>query len=353
MATALTGQGSRATLPGLCLEGPVTTSLTKILDGELPVPRNQALMERICALRGRPLIALVLDAGVPLDTRSVTPLLEVMRTLPRGPVDIFLDQLGRAGPETWRIVAMLRERFTEITALVPFAASPGATQVALGADELVMTECASLSPLEPARTRVNDAGEPDLAISAFDVRHYLRFLQEQLDAPLAPDSPALVDLWSRLDPLVVGATARSHEGNVEVTRRCLQTHLSDPSTLDAVLDELGSGRLSHRFPVTARDCERMGLAVVRPGEALTAAITDLHAYYQHTLGLEGALQTEDQHYTVSYDGFVDTVQERRMWLRITRTDERGRALSDKPPLRRWTRPDLDAGLAVEAQKDAD
>lgn len=321
-------------------------SLAEVLEGHVPLTSNHIQLEAVIRQRESKLLALVLAPGIPLRTNFIPPLLEVLDALPPGGnLDIYLDSLGPASEETWRIVSMLRDRFDRLTALVPFAASPGATQIALGANALCMGEASSLAPIEPARLKaMHDGDGESRTMTAYDVHHYLGFVQRELGVDrLDPNSPLWKDLFQRIDPLLIGVTEKAHQINRLVTRRSLETHL-DPDTdrarIDAILDEVGAGTLGRRFPITRRDCERrLGLTVVKPARDAWNAVWALRSYYHQIVELEGDMQLGDkQHYTVGFDGFIDTLDERRALLRVTRVDEHGRPLADKPVLQRWVRP---------------
>lgn len=322
-------------------------TLSEILEGNVPLTSNRELIEALTTARQSRFLAIVLAPTVTLKTEVISPLIEVLDALPEGGgLDMFLEAVGGASQEAWRVVSILRERFDRYTAIIPFAASPGSTQLALGADELMMGEASSLAPLEPARIRkLEVAGHGEkVSMSAYDVHHYLRFLERELrlEGGVSADSPVLEQLLGRIDPLVVGATEKAHQVNRMVTRRCLETHLDaerDGEQIQRVLDELTTGFVSHKFPFTRRDCEsRLGLKVLKPDRDLWSKVWALHNYYRNMLDLEGDLVLGEKHFTVGYDGFIDTLDERRVLLRVSRTDEHGRPLTDKPTLHRWVRP---------------
>ncbi len=314
-----------------------TATLDDILTGHVPVTSNRRLIESITSARESRFLAVVLAPEVKLTAEIAPPLIEVLDTMPEGGgLDLFVDTLGGAAEEAWRLVSILRERFDRYTAVVPFGASPGATQVALGANELMMGDASSLSPIEPARLRVletTDGGK--LPLSAYDVGHYLRFLRRAFEGGTIPEA-ATADLWNHVDPLVVGATERQHRSNIETTRRCLATHL-DEAGVARVIESIDG--LTHRFPLTRRDCEsRLGLSVLKPTRDLWAHVWSLYEYYDRMLNLSGEMNLGDQSYAVDYDGFIDSADERRVLIRVTRLDERGHPAADRAPIRRWVRP---------------
>ncbi len=312
-------------------------TLSDVLQGRFPLGGNSLEINAISKARGHKFMAIVLAPTVKLGPELVPPLLEVLDTVPEGgAIDIFVDTLGGAAEETWRLVSILRERFDHYSCLIPFAASPGATQVALGADEVVMGPASSLAPLEPARIRAVDTDGERFSMSAYDLRSYLGFLRREVGEITGE---ALSELWKRIDPLLVGVTEKAHQSLLLTTRRALETHMDDTAQVDRVLQELGGGVASHKFPFTRRDAEsRLGLHVIRPGRQLAASMWGLRDYYNHMLEIEGDVQLGDKHYRIEYDGFIDTAHTRRVLLRVTRVDERGRALPDLPTIRRWVEP---------------
>ncbi len=314
-----------------------SATLDDILTGHVPLTSNRRLIESVTTARESRFLAVVLAPEVKLSSELAPPLLEVLDSMPEGGgLDLFVDTLGGASEEAWRVVSVLRERFDRYTAIIPFAASPGATQVAFGSNELMMGEASSLSPIEPARLRrVETAEGAVVPMSAYDVQHYLNFLKRAFgDATIPPAATA--DLWERVDPLVVGATEKQHQSNLQTTRRCLGTH-RDEATVERVIAAIDG--LTVRFPITRRDCEsRLGLSVLKPSRDLWAHVWELYGYYDRMFNLSGDMMLGEQHYAVEYDGFIDSIDERRVLIRITRLDERGHPVADRQPIRRWVRP---------------
>lgn len=321
-------------------EGIAGRSLSEVLEGHLPLTGNRHLIEAIEGVRKRPLLAIVLAPGARLKREMLSPLADILDGLDvDGPVDVLTDRIGTAGEESWRLVSTLREYFGGYDAIVPFAASTAASQVALGADRLVMGPMASLAPVEPLRMRLAEVDNTNkLPITADDFRHFLRFLNAEGDGVETLGA----QMVERLDPLIVGATEKARQLHRLVTRRCLESHLSSPddaAQVDEIVEAMCGGLLSHFFPVTRRDCEkRLGLTVVRPEVELMRAIRELYDYYGQILAIEGDFLWNDRHFSVNFDGFIDVKGDRRVLVRLDRVDERGRPLSDKPALVRWIRP---------------
>jgi hypothetical protein len=298
-------------------------SLAEVLEGHFPLTSNRLLLQDITNIRQRRILAVVLAPHVLLDRAAIDPLVGILRSL-RGTnaIDLYVDGQGPTSPEAWRVVSALREHFERFTSIVPFAASAGATMLALGGDELLMTDVASLSPLEP-----------------WSLSPELQRLRGELRALSPTDRAAAMQ---RLDLRDVGAVDRAYNGLEALVRRILGTHLAaekDSARVDAICRQLCEGDLLPSFPFTRRDCEqRLQLDVIKPEPALTDNLWKLHEYYRQMFDIEGDWVWNERHFSISYDGFIDTLDERRVLVRIHRLDERGRRIGEGPVLTRWVRP---------------
>src|SRR5205823_6082483 len=67
-------------------------------------------------------------------------------------VDVLLHSTGGDALVAWKLMSILRERFTTVGVMVPYMAFSAATIFALGADEIVMHPHASLGPIDPQIT---------------------------------------------------------------------------------------------------------------------------------------------------------------------------------------------------------
>jgi hypothetical protein len=319
--------------------------LADILEDRVAVAANRDLVEAIVDQRQHPFVAVVLSPEIQFRRSMIPPLVEILDGLPRrGRLDLMVDRLGHACEENWRFVSVLREYCERYTAVVPFAASTGATQIALGANDLLMGEASSLAPLDPVRLRDAEGATGRMPVAANDLRYLVDFLGQDLG--LDPETSALraafERLWDRVDPLALGATAKAHRLQQLITRRCLETHLDaerDKPQIQRIVAWMCGDFISHSFPVTRRDCEQaLGLKVARPDRALWGAVWRLYQYYQRMLAIEADYVLAEGRFTLNYDGFIDTLDDRRVLIRIQRVDERGHPLSDKPALHRWVRP---------------
>ena len=107
-------------------------------------------------LEGRP----VPDPSlVSVSTRDVMGFMEVVKGLPRGPLDLILHSPGGDGDAARQIMSYLRsEGFDNIRAIVPIAAMSAATMMALSCDEILMGNHSQLGPIDPQFTLVTPDG---------------------------------------------------------------------------------------------------------------------------------------------------------------------------------------------------
>lgn len=137
-------------------------------------------------LEGRPLPD---PSLVSVTTRDVMGFMEVVKGLPRGPLDLILHSPGGDGDAARQIMGYLRsEGFDDIRAIVPVAAMSAATMMALSCDEILMGNHSQLGPIDPQFTLVTPDG-PRFAAAQAILDQF-----EQAKLELA-STPAALNAW--------------------------------------------------------------------------------------------------------------------------------------------------------------
>jgi hypothetical protein len=162
---------------------------------------------------------------------------------------------------------MLRERFSHIGVLLPYAAYSAATLLALGADEILMHPFANLGPVDPQLTYVKPGSPPDQRIQfgSEDLRHYLQFVksdvgitdQEQLQR-------AFESLCAEVGSIPIGVAKRSSALALSLGEQLLRLHMTDEAQAKAITEALNRSFYHHGYPVGRSEAKRIQLPVVDP-----------------------------------------------------------------------------------------
>jgi len=141
-------------------------------------------------------------------------------------IDILIHSTGGDALAAWKLMSLVRERFDNVSVLVPYMAFSAATLFALGANEIVMHPNASLGPIDPQITvKLPDGQTRSFAYE--DVASFLQFLADEVKITDQPHTASVVDrLFSAVDPVVVGAARRASELSSSVGERLLSMHMT-------------------------------------------------------------------------------------------------------------------------------
>src|ERR1700737_796077 len=112
------------------------------------LPRIQSLE----ALFGNRVVTYFLEDGFMLADEQMLHLYEHLRRIGKQKrLALWLSSRGGASEVPWKVVSLLREFADSLQVLLPYRAASAATVIALGADQIVMTEMAELGPIDPSR----------------------------------------------------------------------------------------------------------------------------------------------------------------------------------------------------------
>jgi hypothetical protein len=258
-----------------------------------------SLLQKIETHRGRPCLVYwtgpFAKVSVVVDVSLFDQLCALRGTRPtiESGLDLILNTNGGDAEAPWRIISMIREYTSTLNVLLPYRALSAGTTMALGADEIVMTPLSVLGPTDPSRThpllpRREGASEPE-AISVQDMRHAMQFIRET-GAPqgtrveYTPDALASIfaALFDKIHPLAIGAIEQSYALAKLVSRRCLETHMTqegDNERISAIVDRLCDDYKSHGYQIGRREAKAIGLKVVEADGQTEALLTELLKFY--------------------------------------------------------------------------
>ena len=265
---------------------------------------TKPLIAQIEGLRGSQVITyLTSDRPGPTNARVAMDVIPVisrqLREIRKADnIDLFLYSTGGDTMVPWRLVSMIREYCDKFSVLVPYKAHSAATMIALGADEVVMSDLSELSPIDPSTANVFNPQDPQNAqnkipISVEDVMAYFDLAKNKFgiknDEELAKIFNKFVESNPQIHPLALGNVNRIHNLIRILAKRLLKSHKSPmrEEEIDKAVDYFTEKLYSHQYFIGRKEAkEDLGLkSVVYADDVLSDAMSKLYEEYKKEMEL--------------------------------------------------------------------
>jgi len=265
------------------------------------------LIKQIEELRGSRVVTyFTSDRKGPINARiamDVIPIISSqLRTVGKVKnIDLFLYSSGGDPLVPWRMVSMIREYCDKFSVLVPYKAHSAATMIALGADEIVMSDLSEISPIDPSTANVFNPTDPRnvqkrLPISVEDVMAYFDLAKNKFgiknDAELAKIFNKFVESNPQIHPLALGNVNRTHNLIRILAGRLLKSNKlpMEEEEIEKIVDYFTEKLYSHQYFIGRKEAkEDLGLKTIRNADdTLSKTMTDLYEEYKKEMNL-GAL----------------------------------------------------------------
>jgi hypothetical protein len=268
-----------------------------------------AIIKQIEGLRKSKVITyLTSDRQGPFNARIATDVIPLiskqLRIVKKVPsIDLFLYSAGGDTMVPWRLVSMIREYCDKFSVLVPYKAHSAASMIALGADEIVMSDLSELSPIDPSTANVfnpilnpADPMNPQnrIPISVEDVMAYFDLAKNKFgiknDEDLTSVFAKFIEANPQIHPLALGNVNRIHNLIRVLARRLIKSHNGgvkkmNDDEIEKIVDYFTEKLYSHQYFIGRNEArEDLGLkTVVNADDTLAKAMTDLYEAYQEEL----------------------------------------------------------------------
>jgi hypothetical protein len=266
-------------------------------------------MRALEEILGFPVIAYFLDDSAAIADEQMSHLFEHVRRVGHVPtLGLWISSRGGATEVPVKIVSLMREYADRFVVLVPYRAHSAATQVALGADEIVMSPMAELGPVDPSRRHPLLPKEPGgengqdvpISVAVQDLRHVVQFVDREVGGAgkLTPEAAATIytSIFNKVHPLAIGALEQTWALSQQVCERVLSTHM-DPATeavaIKAIVERLSDYYKSHLYQIDRREAKEIGLKVRDATDAESDAMWALLVTFSNIqLGGDGEIGGE-------------------------------------------------------------
>jgi hypothetical protein len=192
----------------------------------------------------------------------------------------------------WSLVNLVRQFCKEFDVIIPSKAHSTATLIALGANSIMMTKQATLGPIDPSVNGPLNPQSPGnnplarIPISVESINAYFEYVKSLGIKNKGGLDKIVVDLASRIHPVVLGNVYRSRTQIQMLGRKLLSKHLRDGERIEKILSFLCSESGSHDYTIyrdEARD--ELGLKINTPNDDEYLTIKKLHNDYVKELKL--------------------------------------------------------------------
>jgi hypothetical protein len=198
----------------------------------------------------------------------------------------------------WPFVTTLRRLFDKFSVLVPFKAHSAATFISLGADEIVMTPIAQLSPVEPTVKMPFSPGDPanpgnKLGINVEDVSAFFEFTGDR--AGIESESgkvSALSELTREVHAIALGHVYRFHKLARLQTEKLLGLHMdtqNEQPEIKEIVENVVSRLFAHEYRIGRDEARELGLKAIDATPEEDAAIWSLFEAYEESMELRSPL----------------------------------------------------------------
>jgi hypothetical protein len=192
---------------------------------------------------------------------------------------------GGKGTAALRLVKMIRSYVKYLIVAVPDIAASAMTMLAMGADQLVMSPIAMLSPVD---TSVTHPLAPKAAQSHMPVSIEITQIKKYLEMVKADayhgtqnfNDTAEAMLSEHVHPVVLGHMQRAASLSTMITEKILATHMKDKAKVSFIAKTLSEEFPSHDFPIFMEDALSMGVNAMDMSAEDISRCGDLFEYYK-------------------------------------------------------------------------
>jgi len=254
--------------------------------------RNSKVITYLTSDRPGPINARVAMDIIPVFSKQLQKIGKVQN------IDLFLYSIGGDTMVPWRLVSMIREYCDKFSVLIPYKAHSAATMIALGADEIIMTDLSELSPIDPSTANIFNPPDPlnpqnKIPISVEDVMAYFDLAKNKFgiknDEDLAKIFIQFIESNPQIHPLALGNVNRIHNLIRILAKRLLKNHKSPmkEEEIEKIVDYFTEKLYSHQYFIGRREAkEDLGLkTVVYADENLSKVMTELYEEYAKEMEL--------------------------------------------------------------------
>lgn len=223
-------------------------------------------------------------------------------------IDLFIYSRGGDSDTPWSIVSMFRESTKDgkFNVLIPFRAHSAATMIALGADEIIMSEKAELGPIDITITsgpynpilKEKDSIKR-LPVSVEDVMGYFSLLKTVGCKRSSEKIKGFEQITQQVHPLVLGTVHRLLGQTKLVALKLLNTRKNALSERvnKKIMQKLSAEIFSHRHTIYRSEAkEQVGIQFIKDMEhyKIEKEVWDLYKEYESLFSLKEPF-TPDQH----------------------------------------------------------
>jgi len=194
---------------------------------------------------------------------------------PAKKISLILYTIGGNTLAAWNIVNMLRMFCDQLEIILPNKARSAGTLMCLGADRILMTKQATLGPIDPSVAGPLNPMIPGAApdarapVSVEAVRGYIEMAKKDFGVEDGADmARVLIDLSSKVHPLVLGAIFRTRTQIQFLARELLKSQVTKDEKVNKIIGFLCSESGSHDYTINRREAKTLGLQVENPSDEL-------------------------------------------------------------------------------------
>jgi len=259
------------------------------------------LIKKISKLRGdSKVITYITSDRAPFNTKIAEDIIPILKdhisldgNTRSEKVSVFLYTRGGDMIAPLKIVNLLRSYFTNFEVLLARYAHSAGTLISLGANNIVMTKLAELSPVDPTTTHLYNptVASPNPALPAMskpisveDVNSYFLFAREK--AKVRPEDIDKVYSYlinnahkeNSIHPIALGNVYRGYRMARKLAERMLKFHSNGffaERKIKKIVNALTGEIPTHDYPIYRDEALDLGLKVEYPEPELETAMFDL------------------------------------------------------------------------------
>jgi hypothetical protein len=263
---------------------------------EIEKQRKSRVITYITSDRQGPVNARVATDVIPLISEQLRKIGKVEK------IDLFLYTSGGDTMVPWRMVSMIRENCTNFSVIVPYKALSAGTMIALGADEILMSELSEISPIDPSTANVFNPPDPmnpmtRIPVSVEDVIAYFDLAKNKVgitnEEHLTKIFNKFMESTPQIHPLSLGNINRTHNLIRLLARRLLKSHRIplNEEEVNGIVETFTEKLYSHQYFIGRKEAKEelnVNTVVYAPLE-LAELMSQLYEEYANEMGLKTAV----------------------------------------------------------------